>query len=76
MFIGGRHTLENSFCKHEPVKSYSEYSEYMAEYMNRRLGLISIPRLKSISNRDLLYKLEELAIDHAEGKDKDPFYAF
>jgi hypothetical protein len=67
--------LENSFCKHEP-QSYSEYGEYLAEYMNRRLGYYSLPRLSKISFRELVYKLEELGIDRAEGKDKDPFYEF
>lgn len=74
MFVGGRHTLENSFHSHDDTpKSYSEYGEYLAEYMNRRLGLYSIPKFSNVSFRDLIYKLEELGIARAKMWDLDPF---
>jgi hypothetical protein len=35
----------------------SKYSMLLAEYMNRRLSLISIPECRGMSNQDLLYGL-------------------
>jgi hypothetical protein len=63
------HVLENSFCKHDTTTNIkSRYSRLLAEYINRRLDLHSIPEFADWSDDKLLYEMEE-----AEKEKDDPF---